>query len=78
MSNFPKKFFRIGSTPCFLLTWHVLRAVDNNRFVALLAIAGTSFTKPVVFDPPLAVDEHAHFEPLFFAHSRHTLALLKK
>jgi len=76
MSNF-LKFFLNRSTSGFLWAWCVLRAVDDNGSMALLAVVGTSFAKSVVLDPSLTVDEHAHFEPSLFAHSRHSLVLLK-
>ena len=62
----------------FLWAWCVLRAVDDNRLVALLAILGTSLAKSVELNPPLAVDEQAHFESTLLAHSWHDLTLLKK
>lgn len=49
---------------------------DNNSFVTLLAIMGASLTTLIKFNPALAVDKQAQFEPSYFAHSRHTLSLL--
>ena len=71
------EFFLNRSTSGLLWAWRVLRAVDDNHPVALLAVVDTSLAKTVVLDPPLAVDEHAHFEPPLFAHFRHNLPLLK-
>jgi hypothetical protein len=77
MSNFLKNFLsKLYSW--FLLALYVLRAGDNNRLVALLAIAGTSVAKAVVLNPSFAIDKHAHFAPLLFTHSRRARTILKK
>ena len=73
MSNFPKIFLnRLSSW--LLWTRRVLRAVDDNCPVTLLTVVGASLTKAVVLNPPLAVDEHTHFEPPLVTHSWHFLS----